>query len=698
MTSLPPLRPELRISPAGRDRDGAPVWTLHDPVNNQFYRLGWMEFELLSRWPLGRADEVLRQVSGQTLLRPTRGEFDALLQFLTQHRLLASRAPGQAQLLDHLYRQGRAGRLRWLLHHYLFFRLPLLRPADALQRWSRRLDWIYHPWTAWLVLGLSALGLLLAARQWDSFTAMFAQSLSPAGLLAYLVALAVAKSVHELGHALTAARHGVRVAHMGVAFLVMWPMLYTDTTESWRLPEPRQRLAIASAGIVSELALAGLATLAWNLTGEGALKEALFFLATTAWLISLTLNISPFMRFDGYFVLSDALDVPNLHERAFAFARAWLRRAVLGLDEPDPEALPARLRRFLIVFAVFTWLYRVIVFTGIAVAVYLFFFKLLGLFLFVVEIGWFIARPIWAELRHWHGRRGQIPGGRRVLALGLFMAVLAVAAWPWPVPVRAVAWHHPSLGVTLYSPLPARVRFLAPPDSALAAGDPVLTLDQPDLSWRAERAAVMRDTVDARWRSVSSLEEKRQDLPLVLQERVLRAAEWQAEMAEEARLALRAPFDGKLVDPDPDVTPGSWVNPRQPIATLVGAGPWLAEAFVTQGELSRLRVGAQARYYPVHLPGAAWPATVIDIDRARLTELPQPMLAAPHGGPLPVLAETTRQAPQPRDSLYRVRLRLDAQQPAAMGWGHAALDAEPRSWLVEQIKPLVIVLIRELAF
>jgi putative peptide zinc metalloprotease protein len=254
--------------------------------------------------------------------------------------------------------------------------------------------------------------------------------------------------------------------------------------------------------------------------------------------------------------------------------------------------------------------------------------------------------------------------------------------------------------VTLYSPLPARVQVLAQQGGAFSAGSPLLMLDQPDLSHRAERAAVTRDTLDAEWRSVSSQDEGLERLPLVLQGRALRAAEWQAEVAEEDRLTLTAPFDGKLVDVDPHIGVGAWVHPRQPVATLIGPGPWLVEAFVTQSELPRLQPGAAARYYPIYLPGTAWVATVVDIEHTRLPQLSHPMLAASHGGPLPTLTDTHFPL-QPRDSLYRVRLALgdvDGEPPAAVGWGYAVIDAEPRSWLIEQLKPLTIVLIRELVF
>ena len=183
---------------------------------------------------------------------------------------------------------------------------------------------------------------------------------------------------------------------------------------AWKLRSARARLAIASAGILTELTIAALATLGWALAEPGALRDAFFYLATTNWILSLTLNASPFMRFDGYFILSDLLDFPNLHERAGAQARTALRRGILGLDEPWPEHFPARQRRGLVAFAIGTWLYRLVLFAGIAVAVYLLFFKVLGIFLFLVEIAWFILLPVWRELRQWWASRAAVAMPRRL--------------------------------------------------------------------------------------------------------------------------------------------------------------------------------------------------------------------------------------------------------------------------------------------
>ena len=176
-------------------------------------------------------------------------------------------------------------------------------------------------------------------------------------------------------------------------------MLYTDTSDSWRLNDKRKRLAIAAAGMISEFSLALIATFFWAITPDGVVRSVLFSVAFIGWLIALGLNASPFFRFDGYYILSDALDIQNLHDRSGALARQWSRRVFLGIHDPDPEPyLEQSLKRILVVFALITHVYRVIVFVSIALLVYNYFFKALGIFLMMVELIWFVGLPIQQEI------------------------------------------------------------------------------------------------------------------------------------------------------------------------------------------------------------------------------------------------------------------------------------------------------------
>src|SRR5262249_2899006 len=149
-------------------------------------------------------------------------------------------------------------------------------------------------------------------------------------------------------------------------------------------------------------------------------------------------NASPFMRFDGYFLLSDWLDMPNLHARAFALARWDLRERLFALGEAPPERFPRAREIGLIVFAWATWIYRLALFLGIAVLVYPFFVKAVGIGGFAVGIGWFVLLPLGSEVRAWRQRWPVIrarPRARRTAAVAT--AALALVVVPWPVPVSS---------------------------------------------------------------------------------------------------------------------------------------------------------------------------------------------------------------------------------------------------------------------
>ena len=689
-----PLRQDLRLYESAPSRDGEPEWVIQDPVSNRFYRIGWMEYECLLRWP-GDPARIAAEISQATPMVVSAELVQEFVQFLEQNRLLRPSAEG----LDRLRQQANAKgwrEWRWWLRNYLFVRVPLVRPDRFLTRLQPWVDPLFTRTALVLLIGATLLGLVLVIRQWDVFTHSVMDLVSPSGILGFALALIISKTLHEMGHALVATRLGLRVAHMGVAFVVLWPMLYTDTGESWRLYTNRHRLAISIAGVSVELALAGLATLAWALLDDGTLRQAMLYLATTGWVLSLALNVSPFMRFDGYFILSDILNFPNLHERAGATARVALRRGLLGLPDPYPEAFEPRTRRALSGFAFATWLYRFTVFMAIAWAVYTFFFKVLGIFLMVVEILWFILRPVWSELVVWKKRWPEVRAARRWLIYLMAAGLLVLLALPWKFDVKAPAVAHPARQQDVYAPLPARVAALREA-GPVRAGDELLRLEAPDLD-------VQRSRIEA---TVTALERRLQGLmadeigaarrqALVRQHRE-QLAELAALREEGARLRAVAEFDGLWVDVDPLVQPGAWVDVRTPLGALIDPQQWVVDAYVEQRDVARVHAGALARYYA---PGQLEPiqAEVMFVDTTRSQRLAHAMLDGRRGGPLPT-QENAQADGVPVEALYRVRLQLAGPPPAGReGRGRVRIEGEARSLLWDGAQWLIGVLVRESGF
>ncbi len=694
-TRVPPLREELRLIPAANNHDGSPAWMIQDPICNKFYRIGWLDFELLLRWQLIDITHIIDDIQAETTLEVDEDNISELVGFLTQNKLLQA---SSAEAVNGLIREKemrKEGLFAWLIHHYLFFRIPLIKPQVLLANILPLVRWIFSPITAFIVLLITLTGLFLVARQWDTFSTTFIEQLTVAGFLSYGLALLFSKCLHEFGHAITATRYGVRVAHMGVALLVMLPLPYTDTSESWKLSNHKQRLHIAAAGIITELALAGIATLAWSLADEGALKSALFFLATTSWLLTLAVNVSPFMRFDGYFILSDLIGFPNLHERGGAQAKTWLRRTALGVADSYPENFSNKKRRILIAFASFTWLYRITVFLGIAWLVYYFFFKVLGIILFLVEILWFVVLPIWRELTIWAKRRSEIKLNRFILALGLIGGLLWLGLVPWQTSVKGSGWVHATRQHFIFTPTAGKLAAMAK-IGKVEKGQSLFALTSPDIALEALRSQGLADARGMELRSLTGQEEGESRRAQLQSQQEKFFAEVKLYKDELGRMDLTAPFAGELQDIDDNLSVGTWVQPKQAMAVLIDPESWAVDVLVEEADIARVRVHDNAKIYFNDGAFTTLTGKVQAIDTAKINTLPHPMLDAQHGGKIATLPGDKS---IPVQGFYKVRVSFDQQpQLEKMAIANVKIQTEAKACLPTVFERVAALFVRESGF
>ncbi|THF64074.1 HlyD family efflux transporter periplasmic adaptor subunit [Pseudothauera nasutitermitis] len=658
------MRQELDLLPGPPLPDGQPTWTLHDPVRNLFFQLDWPSFEILRRWELDDPQAIAAAIDRDTPLEMTPQDVEALLLFLRQHQLLQPE-PGSAGLLAAQRAQMRGSRLKWLLHNYLFFRVPLVKPDRWLTRWAGRLDFLFSRAFLRLTVLAAVLGLISVYRSWESFSATLVDLLSWEGLLAYGATLVAVKVLHELGHGFTAKRYGCRVPTMGVAFMVLWPVAYTDTNEVWKLTRRDQRLKVAAAGIATELTIAVWATLAWAWLPDGTPKSVAFLLSTTTWVSTLLINASPFMRFDGYFLLSDWLQLPNLHARAFALARWDLRERLFALGEEPPEHFPRARAAGLILFAWATWLYRLVLFLGIAVLVYHFFIKMAGILLFVVEIAWFILMPLASELKAWRERWPAIRRSTRarrsawIAAAGVLLFVL-----PWPTPVMTQGLLQPRLQWVLYGPAHARLNELPHAEGApVEAGATLMRFDAPLLQARGARSEARREQLSRQSAAAGFDPDMRRNW-LLLQDQEATAAAEQATIAADAqRYAPRAPFAGEFRDLAADLRAGDWVAEKELLGRLIAPGARQVVTYVEEADIQRIAVGDRGLFIADGLAGPAVRLRVASIDRDATRILTEPALATPYGGH--VLVREQHGGLYPERAIYRVLLDVEQEMPAS---------------------------------
>ncbi|AMD92029.1 hypothetical protein [Desulfomicrobium orale] len=636
---LRPLREDIDIHPAPPRENGEPCWTLHDITANRFFSIGLDELLILKHWSAGNPELVARAASGEAARAIPAGQVEELAAFLARSQLLQASSPRDTEYLLTLARRRDQGLLKTILHTYLSVRVPLVRPQHMLRTMLPYISWLFSPLFLMLTVLAGLCGLALVSVRWDEFTSFLPDMLTPPGIVAMLLALAAAKILHEFGHALTAVRHGCRVPAMGLAIIVGYPMLYTDATDVWKLPSHRSRLYISLAGLGVEVMVAAWALLFWNLAEPGHLRDALFLFAGVTWLISLAVNLSPFMRFDGYYLLMDLWGIPNLQTRAFALASWKLRGLLFRLDQPAPDSAPLRTRRLMIVYAVCTWLYRFFLFLGIALLVYAFFFKVLGVLLMAVEIGWFILLPVWREVRVWRSLREHAavrPVVPFVLA-GFFAVFLFM---PWPRTVSMPAMLQLRNEVHLYAPHGGRVEeFSVRPGDLVSEGQILVRLSSPELEREVESAGFRLARLEQQVSAASMEGGNNAELSILREElRAARAALRQRE-DEIARLALTAPRSGRVMAADETVRPGAIVARGHELLLVATPGVWEIHALAESDDFSRLTLDQKGRFLPENPGLSAVPCVIRKLDTYAGRTLEWPLLAGVNGGQI----ETTIQ-------------------------------------------------------
>jgi putative peptide zinc metalloprotease protein len=703
---LPRLRQELRIEPGAPLPNGAPTWTLFDPVRHQFFQLGAVEFRLLNGIASGSIDLAVAQLRREGMDDEAIGQaLTQVVEFAYANLLTVDRnEPGEALFARHTAIRRKAW-WKQLLDNYLFFRVPLVRPAPFLARTVGRVDWIYSRGALTFFILLTIVNLWFVSREWDLFLSTIQSFLSWQGIIAYALGLTAVKLLHELGHAYTATRYGCRVPSMGVSFLVMFPVLYTDTTGVWKLTSRRKRLAVDCAGVGAELIVASICTTLWLVLPEGTLRSVAFVLATSSWLISLSINLNPFMRFDGYYVLADLLNLPNLQPRSFALARWRLREWLFALSDPPPEVFPVALRRGLIIYAFATWLYRFVLFLGIALLVYYMFFKLLGIILFIVEIGVFIVRPVAQELRVWWVRRGDVGGGglhRRpwvwLLGGGLILCLL-----PLDRHVSGPAVMAPAMVAPLVAGSPAVIeRIYVTNGMRVQPGTAVAELRRPDTADRAAMQRARITQIEAQLARSAGSAEDLANRAVLESELAAAQAALRGVAQQQDRLILRAPAAGIVTDIGPDMHVGRWLNGTEVVARIVDPIRRDVQVYVNERDAARLIANGAARFVPDDALAASQRARIVDVSTAAVRSIDSPALASRYGGPIavdPVREGEARGELHPRQPQYRVRLVTPLRrstdgfvQPIT---GEAILAARPESIAGRLFRQIMVLFRRE---
>lgn len=655
-TPPPVIRQDLTLAEAEADPDGSPAWVLYDPLANRYYRLGQTDVELLAYIGQGDHETIAAQASAD-LNKPINPQHVAdFFDLLRKNNLVMGDATQQKWFDKQNEMKQQNAWLGKLAKSYLFFRIPFWRPDKFLGNTLPYVRWLGSRWFQQLLLVLMVVGLLRVVQQFDVFMATFIHFFNISGIAFYIAILFFVKIFHELGHAYVAKSMGVKVPVIGVAFLVGWPVFYTDTSDAWRLPSRRKRMIIASAGIRVELAIAIISLFLWSMAPEGIVRSALFILATTSWLLSVLVNINPLMRFDGYYLLSDMIHTPNLEPRATALGKWWLRERLFGWGAEAPETP----RGILILFAYAVWTYRLFLFLGIAMLVYFFFFKTLGVILFLIEIVYFILMPIFRELKQWYKKRELFHLNFALARTGLLVVTAVLLFFiPWSTTITAPAiMQHQYHAV--YVPVSGAIEsILKSNNDEVKQGDSLFNIQSAALVHEMKQAQRRHD--EYKWnRAALGFN------PKLLKESLIVSSQLQTQherlnslKTSLKRLNIRAEYRGTIVDRNQDYQPGDWISEGERILSIKNSNMVELIAYIEEDTLLRVSESTQARFYPEAASWSPIDATLDKIETADIQQLDRLYQASLMGGDLAVREDEDGML-TPVSSTYIARFRPSA--------------------------------------
>jgi len=700
--TLPVLRHDLQLLEGPVALDGSPSWIILDPLRNKYFYIGWTAFQLLSRWSVGKASILIAEIRQETTLDVHDDDIQSLLSFLFANSLTLNSANGTSNDYLEQYLASKPSFLKWLIHNYLFIKIPLVKPTVFLRKTFVYFEPFFSITTAALFAFLGLIGLYMVGRQWDEFTSTFLYFFNMQGLAFYFISLTAIKILHELAHAYTVIRYGCQVPTMGVALLVMFPILYTDTSDTWKVKSKIERAHVGAAGMIMELYIACVATFSWAFLPDGIFKSAAFIMATTSWILSLAINTNILMRFDGYYIFSDLLGIQNLQKRSFAIGKWKLTEVLFNLRLRPPEALSLSMLRKLYIYAWVVWVYRFFLFIGIAVLVYYMFFKILGIILFTIEILWFIVLPVVGLIRGWWDMRSKIiKTSRFYLTATIFACLIILFIYPWNSTIEIPAVYKSEQKATLFSHAPGYID-----SSFLIAGQNVekdeilLTLNSPNIEHEIETTLREIDILKLQAKRIAASAEELSNIQIIIQQLQEAKSKLNGLNEKKNELTIRAPISGVVYDMQESLHHGRWINEKLPIATIIVSEKPTIEGVVSEEGLARIHLQSSAKFIPENPQlNSIW-AFVQEIEQANLQALDIPVLASVFGGKVPVQYDDSSQL-VPDKSVYRVRFTISSVEDTTVEQvirGVVHIEGETQSFINRAYKLVASVLLKESGF
>ncbi len=637
------LKPRIRSHARfHRHRYRGQLWyLLQDPATGRCHRLSPAAYLLAGLMNGERTTQEIWDAASARLGDdgPTQDETIRVLGLLHIADVLQCDVPPDTAEILRRYQRREQGEWWRRFANPFAIRIPLWDPDAFLERWLPFARPLFTPAAA-VAWGLVVvIAVVLAVVHGSDLSHGAARTLlDPRNLLVLGVVYPLVKAIHELGHAFATKVWGGEVHEMGILLLVFMPIPYVDASASSVFPDKRQRMAVGAAGVGVELLLAALALFVWLAVEPGVVRMIAYNVMWIGAASSLLFNGNPLLRFDGYYVLSDAIEIPNLGQRSTQYLSYLVFRHAFGLENSRyPVSAPGEAPWFF-GYGVAAFVYRLFIMVAIALFVAERFFVvgvLLALFAVAMQVVVPLGRALVFLLTN--PRLGEKRPRALVASFGTALAVsgfLLLAPVPLSTRAQGVVW--PPEGAEVRAGADGFVvRVLAAPGSMVGSGDPLVLTRDPTL----EAALAVREAELRELRARHHAERRTDRVRAQITLEEIRTAEASLALARErvGDVVVRSPGDGSFVVPRATNLVGRFVRQGERIGYVVGNELRTARVLVPQGDARLVR--ARTRGVEVRLSrrlGEVLPAQVRREVPAATDRLPSRALGSEGGGPFAV--------------------------------------------------------------
>lgn len=641
---------------------GEPWYVLYDPLRQEYFRLTEVAYAFVVQLSRSRTiEEVWRSCMEQDPENtPVQDEVIQILAQLNQSNLLDTDLPQDATRLYETRMKTKEKKLRSQLLNFLFLRIPLFNPDPLLKPLGKLFRPVCSAWGLILWLGIMVWGGFLLVENFDDFVSSRHGLLAQENLFWLFVATVGLKALHELGHGIVCRALGGAVHRFGVLLLLFVPLPYVDASSSWSFPSKWRRIAVASAGMMVELAVAVVALWVWSISGDAAIRSLAYNIVVVASVGTLLFNINPLLKFDGYYILTDWLGVPNLQQRAQRQLIHVGERYLFGVKDSKGKGRTFGDATFLFVYGISAFVYRIILMVLIAMMVAEQYFEI-GIALALMIITTSVIIPLFKFL-HYLAFSSRLDGLRfgavtTVAMLVLLMVGLLVAlpyeqrfVAPGVVQGSSETYVYSRTGGVLTEAVAVSGQWVEKGDILVQLADPELDLnirvvESTIAQWQYYYQLAQRQNITALDMWLRTIEKEQETLALL--------------MADRENLTLRAPVAGLWFSPEISHRLGLRVQRGEEIGKLISGSSTRFVAVVSQTEATSIFEGSP-RDAQVRLKGRAsspFNATIESISESGRRVLPSAALGVVGGGNI-LISEGDQTGQIASEAFFEIRLGL----------------------------------------